>query len=88
MIRWMLIALMLAGCAGPQFSTTCTLPPLSVRVYSAAIPAGSVDRVAGKWVTLTGRQEKDGKVIDFHVAGHELQHLLQVHCQGFKDPDK
>jgi hypothetical protein len=84
----MLIALMLAGCAGPEFRTVCQLPPLTVTVFSSEIPNGSVDIWTGRKVEISGWQERDGKVIDFYVAGHELQHLLQYHCPGFVNPDR
>jgi hypothetical protein len=86
--RWVLIALMLAGCAGPEFRTVCILPPIAVTVFSSEAPKGSVDIWTGRLMGISGWQEKDGKMIDFYVAGHELQHLLRFHCGGFVDPDR
>jgi len=83
-----MLIFLLAGCAGPEFRTVCILPSIAVTVFSSEVPKGSVDIWTGRRMEISGWQEKDGKMIDFYVAGHELQHLLQVHCGGFLDPDK
>lgn len=84
----MLIAILLAGCAGPEFRTICILPPIAVTVFSSEMPKGSVDIWTGRKMEISGWQEIGGKRIDFWVAGHELQHLLRFHCGGFADPDR
>ena len=83
-----MLILLLAGCAGTEFRTVCILPPIAVTVFSSEVPKGSVDRWTGRKMEISGWMERDGKMIDFYVAGHELQHLLDYHCGGFADPDK
>lgn len=88
MTRWIFIALLLAGCAGPEFRTVCVLPPIAVTVFSSDAPKGSVDRLTGRRMEISGWKDRDGITLDRDVVWHEFQHLLQFHCGGFRDPDK
>jgi len=85
-MKLLLAILLLAGCAGPQWCKTVTIPAQEIAVCGP----GTIGQSGkyGNWIIVPGWMTDRGIEVDNEMLGHEIRHQLNRQDSEFRNPDK